>query len=212
MSTPGLRGGAATPVFHFTHIENLATIVRDGLRCDSAIQATGLLLQEVGNRDIKSMRRDREVPVSPGGVVADYVPFYFATRSPMMHAIHMGNVPSYLNGCDDIVYLCSTVGRLRAMGSTLLLTDRNAALAHASFAFDAEDLDIDWPLMGERYWNNTPEYPDRREKRMAECLAHEFVASQAIEAVAVKSRTVADKVTRLVGTSWPVTVSPGWYF
>ena len=66
--------------------------------------------------------------------------------------------------------------------------------------------------MGERYWNSTPEYPDRREKRMAECLAYEVVAPEAIEAVAVKSQAVANKVTRLVGTPWPVTVSPGWYF
>lgn len=197
-------GGAATPVFHFTHIDNLTTIAASGLQCDTRIQTANILQQEVGNQGIKSMRRAREVPVPPGGVVADYVPFYFAPRSPMMYAIHMSNVPTYRDGCDEIVYLCSTLGRLRAVGSTLLLTDRNAALAHASLAFDAEDLDIDWPLMGERSWKNTPEYPDRREKRMAECLAHEFVAPQAIAAVAVKSQAIADEVSRLVGDSWPV--------
>ena len=205
-------GGEATPVFHFTHIDNLATLAAGGLQCDTRIQATRVLQQEVGNQDIKSMRRAREVPIPPGGVVADYVPFYFAPRSPMMYAIHMGNVPTYVDGCDEIVYLCSALGRLRDTGSTLVLTDRNAALAHASFASHAADLDIDWPLMGERYWNSTPEYPDRREKRMAECLAYEVVAPGAIEAVAVKSQAVANKVTRLVGTPWPVTVSPGWYF
>ena len=86
------RGGEATRVFHFTHIDNLSTIVREGLHCDSTVKGSGLLQQEVSNQDIKSMRRAREVPIPPGGVVADYVPFYFAPRSPMMYAIHMRNV------------------------------------------------------------------------------------------------------------------------
>ena len=51
------RGGAATPVFHFTHIDNLSTIARDGLRCDSDVQPSGLLRQEVGNLSIKDLRR-----------------------------------------------------------------------------------------------------------------------------------------------------------
>ena len=84
------RGGAATRVFHFTPIDNLATIVREGLHCDSTVQSSGLLLQEVGNQGVKGLRRSRQVSVPPGGVVADYVPFYFAPRSPMMYAIHMG--------------------------------------------------------------------------------------------------------------------------
>ena len=35
------------------------------------------------------------VPIGPGGAVSDYVLFYFAPRSPMMYAIHRGNVPTY---------------------------------------------------------------------------------------------------------------------
>lgn len=210
--SPNDRGGAATPLFHFTHIDHLPTIAQKGLQCDSVVQGTGYLQQEVGNRDIKERRRIREVPIQPGGVVADYVPFYFAPRSPMMFAIHMGNVPTYHAGCDDIVYLCSTLGRVLSTGSAVLLTDRNAVLAHASFTYRADDLEIDWPLMGERYWSDTAEYPDRRERRMAECLVHEFVAPDAIEYLAVKSSGIARRVTRLVGSTWPVLVRPDWYF
>ena len=205
-------GGAATPVFHFTHIDNLATIAASGLQCDTRIQTTKILRQEVGNQDIKSMRRAREVPVPPGGVVADYLPFYFAPRSPMMYAIHMGNVPTYLDGCDDIVYLCTRVGRLRDTGREVLFTDRNAALAIAAFATEAGYLRIDWDLMREVIWKNTDEYPDRREKRMAECLVHLLVEPAGIESLVTKTQAVAERVGRLVGDTWPVSVRGGWYF
>ena len=46
------------------------------------------LTTEVGQPDIKLKRRHRVVPIDPGGVVADYVPFYFAARSPMLGSIH----------------------------------------------------------------------------------------------------------------------------
>ena len=59
------RGGAATPVFHFTHIDNLPTIARDGLRCDSDVQPSGLLRQEIGNQGIKDLRRRRQVCPNP---------------------------------------------------------------------------------------------------------------------------------------------------
>jgi hypothetical protein len=39
-------------LFHFTHLDNLESIVRDGLQCDSVAQA-GRIRVEVGNHDIK---------------------------------------------------------------------------------------------------------------------------------------------------------------
>lgn len=63
---------------HFTHVDHLATIVRDGLLADVRVRATGALTVEVGNQDIKQRRRARVVPVAPRGVVANYVPFYLA--------------------------------------------------------------------------------------------------------------------------------------
>ncbi|WP_161983184.1 DUF4433 domain-containing protein, partial [Candidatus Frankia alpina] len=94
-----------TPVMHFTHLDHLATIMREGLLSDTEVRRRGLLRTEVGNQGIKRRRRERCVRVPPGGVVADYVPFYFAPCSPMMYVIHQGGVPTYDGGCDDLVYL-----------------------------------------------------------------------------------------------------------
>ena len=113
-------------LFHFTHMSNLAAIVRDGLRCDSEVTDTERVFTEVGNQVIKSRRRVRCVPVPPGGVVADYVPFYFAARSPMLYAVHMGNVAEYKGGQDDLVYLVSSIAAVAEHCLAAVFCDRNA--------------------------------------------------------------------------------------
>ncbi len=97
-----------TPLYHFTHVSHLASIVKDGLLSDTDAVRTGALIVEVGHAGIKERRRGRMVPIGPGGAVSDYVPFYFAPRSPMMYAIHRGNVPTYAElgtGIDSLVRL-----------------------------------------------------------------------------------------------------------
>ena len=43
------------------------------------------------------------------------------------------------------------------------------------FFDDLKDLDkIDWDLMQSRYWNDTNDDPDRKRRRQAEFLVHEF--------------------------------------
>lgn len=206
-----------TVAVHFTHVSHLATIVERGLLADSVAQAEGLLSVEVGNVGIKDARRRRPVPIPPGGVVADYVPFYLAPRSPMMFAIHKGNVPTYTGGCDDLVYLVTTVENLVAGGAPVLFTDRNAVLAVAAFFGDVEHADgaIDWPLMRDQYWSNTAEDPDRVERRMAECLVHRRVPWQAFTELVTKDQRCATTARAVLGNlsvDTPVTVRPAWYF
>lgn len=206
-----------TRVLHFTHLEHLPGVVAHGLLSDTDAQARGLLTTEVGNRGIKERRRQRAVPVPPGGVVADYVPFYFAPRSPMMYAIDRGNVPEYSDGIDPLVYLVSTVERLHELGCALVTTDRNAVLGLAAFSqgFDGLDAGVDWALMEATWWNNTVQEPDRMERRMAECLVHSVVPWDAFTEVRVRTQSRKAEVEALLGpgvTPGPVVVTPDWYF
>lgn len=66
------------PLYHFTPIGHLATIIERGPLCDRQAAGSGLQSIDVGNRGIKDQRRRRAVQAGPRSVVADYVPFYFA--------------------------------------------------------------------------------------------------------------------------------------
>lgn len=206
-----------TKVMHFTHMENLPSIVADGLVGDTAAQAPGVLKVEVGEPSIKEARRRRQVDIPPGGVVADYVPFYFAPYSPMMDAISHGKVAQYQDGCAPLVYLVTTVERLLELGLDVVVSDRNARLELAEFhgaVGDAWDDVIDWSLMRSKYWGSTLEEPDRKERRMAECLSRQTVPWDAFLEVVVSNagwKSKAERAIADVGHGTPVSVRPGWY-
>ena len=205
-----------TPILHFTHVDNLAGVIRNGLQGDCAVLEAGTAVIDIGMPSIKEPRRRRQVPVAPFGVVADYVPFYFAPRSPMMSSISHGNVPQYQDGCGPIVYLVTTAERLVEAGLRVVASDRNARLEVAAFEVAENDWgqSVDWDLMRAKWWNNTAEEPDRRERRMAECLAHGSVPWDVImEVVAMNeaTATIARAAIAGDGLSTPVSVRPNWY-
>lgn len=198
-------------------MSNLAAIARDGVSCDSEVTDTGRVFTEVGNQDIKSRRRVRRVPVPPGGVVADYVPFYFAARSPMLYAIHMGNVPTYTGGQSDLVYLVTRIDVIVDHRLAAVFTDRNATFEVARFGTDPATIDkyVDWELMEALRWHNTPQEPDRRERRMAEFLVHCHVPWSAIIGVAARTEDRRRQAAAKLATVGATTVArsrPEWYF
>lgn len=203
-----------TWVLHFTHISHLGTILASGLMCDT-VARDGYLSHEAGNPDIKAGRRQRQVDISPGGCVGDYVPFYFAPRSPMMSAISNGRVPAFGTDVTALIYLVTTTEALVDLGLTVLATDRNAKLDLAEFRpeADCDDL-VDWDLMMERYWANTLQDPDRRERRMAECLVHQRVPFEAFHEIVVYGDAQASDVRAVLTEHQrpiPVHVRPRWY-
>ena len=203
-------------LFHFTHMANLESIVRNGLSCDAHAQ-DGQLQVEVGNQDIKERRRSRMVPVPPGGVVADYVPFYFAARSPMLYVIWRGQVPTYQAGQEDVVYLVTTIERVAASGIPSVFTDRNATLGYAEFSDYLGEIDsvIDWDLMEAMIWKDQPGDWDRKERRMAEFLVHQRLPWEHVVGIGVLDDVRRAKVEAILASldeRTPVRTRRNWYY
>ena len=204
-------------LFHFTHLDNLESIARRGLLADNRMPEDGFKT-EVGEPSIKERRRERAVPCGPRGVVADYVPFYFAARSPMLFSIHAGNVPTYEGGQDDIVYLVSRIERIVELGLPFVFTNRNAVLGSAAFSDDIARLDdefVDWELMRQKMWDNTAEEPDRKQRRMAEFLVHRQVPWEALLGVVAFDEARSEQASRILDSA-RITTNVGaisrWYF
>ncbi|MYJ14840.1 MAG: DUF4433 domain-containing protein [Acidimicrobiia bacterium] len=204
-------------LYHLTHVDNLPSIANDGLRSDGDVEDNDLLEVDIGNQDVKARRRRMAVPVGPGGVVADYVPFYFAPRSPMLFAIHRGGVATFSGGQRGLVYLVARVGAIVDRGLGFALTDRNAASALARFSDRIDDLEefVDWPLMAAKMWNDTLEDPDRMSRRMAEFLVHERVPWDTFIALVARTDEEAENAAARLGNlrgEIQIVVRPRWYY
>lgn len=208
-----------TTILHMTHLDRLTSVIEHGLLPDSEVLRREFAGVEIGYRHIKDRRARRAVDCGAAGTLADYVPFYFAPNSPMLYAITRGRVSAAAAQTDQIVYLCSSTQRLRSTGRTVVVSNRHPELAYADLTDADELLDghdfVDWALMRAKYWNDTEQYPDRKERRQAECLIHPAVPWTLVERVVTKTEESAHAVRSILsdqGQETPIDVRRDWYF
>ena len=168
-------------------------------------------------QDFIDRRATTKVPCSAGGYLHDYVPFYFAPRSPMLYAIHKENVDSYSGGQQPIIHLVSEAYTINSLKLKFAFTDGHAIMAYSEFYDDMSDLQsvIDWELMKSKYWANTPDDPNRKWRRQAEFLVYENCPWSLIQEIGVINKTIAEQV-QLILTAFniqiPVSIYQNWYY
>jgi hypothetical protein len=206
-----------TDVYHITHLRNLPSILdQGGLCCDVMTGERDLDPVGIAHQHIKERRARRRVPLAAQGTLADYVPFYFAPRSPMLYAIHTNWVAGFSGRQGDILHLVAEAETIRANGLIFAFTDGHAEMSFSSFFEELADLErVDWQIMQETFWNDTAEDGDRKRRRQAEFLVHRFFPWQLIKEIGVISSQVAHTVQALLDAEEHkpvVSVRRKWYY
>ncbi|MFB9759125.1 type II toxin-antitoxin system toxin DNA ADP-ribosyl transferase DarT [Ectobacillus funiculus] len=206
-----------TVIFHITHINNLDNILKsNGLHCITTIKSQNTIYKNIAHSGIQDVRASTGVPVPPYGGLHDYVPFYFAPRSPMLYTINQGNVAGYSDGQDPIVYLVTTVEKIAKDSLPYCFTDGHGIMFFTSFYKDLKDLsEIDWKIMKEMYWADTLEDNDRKRRRQAEFLVHNFLPITSINWICTMNSTRKLEVEQLLqnyNINIPVHVKRNWYY
>jgi ssDNA thymidine ADP-ribosyltransferase, DarT len=204
-----------TLIYRLTHYSNLEFTLRNGMCCKNSPNTDPNYIN-IGHKNLIDKRGRRPVSLSPFGVLNDYIPFYFAPRSPMLYSIHKGNIDGFAGNQSDIIYLVSSIEKIQEANIPFVFTDGHAYELISDFYNDLSNLEkIDWQIMGATYWNNTPEDNDRMRKRMAEFLVYQFVPSSCILAIVVPDDTIKKTVNSTQaksGTIIQTLVKPNWYY
>lgn len=205
---------AARGIYRITDYRNLPFILENGFHCaNSPIKDENFV--QIGFPTLIDIRKDRHVPVEPGGVLGDYIPFYFGRKSPMLYVIARGNDPEVVGNQEDIVYLVSTVQNVVNLNARFVYTDRNAKLEYATFRNDVAEIDyLNWDVINSDQWGR--QYgEDRKELKQAEFLVHNNLPINSLIGIGCKTQTTLDKVNSIIlqqKINLETKLKPEWYY
>jgi len=182
---------------HFTHLENLETILKHGLLCTNEKDRRGISHLEVAFKDIQSRRSAIEIDCGPKGVVHDYVPLYFCKKSPMLYSV------VYNKFADEhlIIYLefpISIIDRLPHVFTNIAANTENGL----RFFDDPASLDqLNWEAIDTMKWGQQHDKPGSRfsikQLKMAELLVKGSIDPQEICQITTFNNSISDIVREI---------------
>lgn len=202
-------------IWRIIHRDNLSWILENGLHCgNSAIKAPDWV--SIGNPELIDKRAHHPVPLPPGGLLNDYVPFYFTPFSPMLRNIHTGWGGIRKRPNEEIVILVSSLHHIDKLGLPFLFTDCHAYYQWADFYADLANLDkIDWPLLQRRDFKRDPEDPAKFERYQAEALIHQHLPVSGLLGIVCYTEALKQRIEQEIqvrNLNLPVYARTGWYF
>jgi hypothetical protein len=202
-----------TRIYRITHYSNVPAILQEGIYCANHAACQTRTYQSIGDTSLIARRNTIAVPVSKGGVLNDYVPFYLGPRSPMLFVINKRDEDAQ----SEVVYLISTVQTIEQMQLPFAFTDGHAYEAISTFHDDPSHLAaLDWLDIYSHQWAVDPiQYPHLRRHKQAEFLVHDHVPVNALLGIAVYNdhiRVLIEGMVKQAGLTIPVRVYRPWYY
>ncbi|MBO4700917.1 MAG: DUF4433 domain-containing protein [Alphaproteobacteria bacterium] len=220
-------------VFHFTAFRNLKSILQSkALKSKLVLRREKIVPINIACNNIQD-KRARTLVGTGDRTLHDYVPFYFAPRSPMLYSVVGKNVPeAEETNQNNFIYFVTDI--LNLLNTDFRFTDYQAVSAYATFYDNQTDLDkICWELIHEKphlpvahspfpgyckYFQNSDteeKYVKRKEARQAEFLVFESVPLGKITLIVVKNEKMKNSVENMLhefGIKIKVEIREDWYF
>lgn len=177
-------------VYHFTSAHNLASVIQHGLLCTNAKKENKITHVDVANAGIQGRRSKMLVPGAAGKCVHDFVPFYFAQKTPMQLAVlNKKNVDQ-----EFIIYFAVPISILEAR-SGVYFTDASANTEDPPKFYPAAESDklegLNWGAIDSAKWKYSDE---ERHQKMAELLVPDYVSLDEVEYIVVWNKAIGEDV------------------
>ncbi len=209
-----------TLLFRMVDYSNITCLLGQGMYCAShEIKCKNYV--NIGHETLINNRNNSKIPILPNGVLADYIPFYFAYKMPMLYAIHKNKVKNYAENQENIVYLVTNAEKIAKANLQYVFTNRHAVLKHSQYFNNILDLpNLYWDVIDEIDYNewkcknqDTPEF--NKEKKQAEFLVYQYFPILLADGFAVANDKIKDFIViELAKQSLniPVYVVPKMFF
>jgi putative nucleotidyltransferase with HDIG domain len=177
--------------YHFCHIDNLPSVLEHGLLSCTEQRARGIAHLSVAEQGIQQRRAVMQVTCGPGGVVHDYVPFYFCRRSSMLMAVVQAkNVDQQM-----LVYFSVPI-ELVERNNVVFTSAAANTIPPPTFLSDPDHLvNLDWEAIDSLKWSVSPEA--KKQARMAEMLVHSHLAVRQISHIIVWNEHFRERVSQI---------------
>lgn len=204
-------------IYHILHLDNLASIIKDGYIFSDAIMQKKTLSTKIGMSHIKERRLTSSLSSYPDLMVGECVPFYFCPRSVMLYLLHRSNSPdlNYRGGQEPIIHLESNMSD--AINWAIKNQRRWAfTLSNAgSFYFeDRNDLsnlnEINWNAVQSNKWSG-----DFQDKKQAEFLTEGQFPWELVSNIGVINSKVYTQVNQILCKASykpKLQCEPSWYY
>lgn len=203
--------------FRITHMNNLEWLLRNGLQCENSDVKNPTHIT-IGLPDLIERRRTSNIPIPPGGSFADYVPFYFTPRSPMLLKILTGRGVRQRDKT-EIVFLVTSLRKPGILDRGFVFTDRHATAAYhdgEGFYNALSELgNIDWDLLKSGHFNPTDADPGRSDRYQAEAMFHGHLSQADLLGIACynpESEAAVRETLGRLNINLRIEVRPEWYF
>ncbi len=200
-------------------MDNLATLLaRGALHAPNCTPNDGLSYRTIHSTAVQVNRQVKPVPCGPGGTIHDYVPFYFGPLSVMLLNLKTGRVPDYHEDQAPLIYLVTTAQAIEQAECRFVFSDGHGLARFTHWYDDLTRLDeVDWTIVGKRYWSDQPDDNDRQRRKQAEFLVWQVLDWSLIRGIAVLDNAMRQRVETILD-QFPqpvhpkVSPKPDWYY
>ena len=177
--------------FHFTHIENIPNIIKNGLLSTNLKTSHGVEHLDIACKEIQNTRHATKIPnCSLNSTIHDYVPFYFCSRTPMLLSLlHTKNIDQKF-----MIHICVSIKKLEQQNN--IFTDESANREELpNFYNQTKDLKhLNWDIIESKSWKKGDD--DYKHKRMAEALIYEKLDIKDIDYFVVWNESIKEMLEK----------------
>ena len=198
-------------IYRMTHIDNIPHILKHGITHQTSVNANPHF-KPIGNAELINKRK--ELILKNKRAVGDYIPFYFAFRTPMLYAIQHGYGVDAISA-EHLIYCVSTVQKIIDHPLEFIFTDGHA-LSRITEQYNSKQIDqietlLDWEAIGVKHWNS-PTDLDLKRRKEAEFLVLGDVPRVAISGFIVSAESVENRLLEMGVVQQEIIVRPQFYF